>query len=399
MRTLLLCTIIFWGLTPGLLGQNSWSGQFEGKMGMFPAQLQLTQNGAQVTGELTTNAASYPLEGAITGEQLSGRSEDPLLGREMTFAAAWDGPQLVMEFYSTNIFGKEITTRCSFTRSSDSPAAAPTGPAPTSSSAPAREAQPTPATPPAEARTAVSSSPAAAGSWQGHWEGKFGLFAATLQLTRDGNQVNGEMRSVSATYQLQGTLAGNQVTGTASDDLLLRDMPLVMEFSGEQLRVQMTSTNIFGREIVSEGLFQPGQAPVAGTDRQPAGGSPSAPAAGGAPATPVPGQRDPALVGYWRYTDSYTSGDFSAATTTDMQIFADGRYLYGNGRVIGGGDAGSFDSGGGGDVTRGFWKTDNREVYTSTDGQNWERYCRYVIDGGTMMFTFPNGEKQLWYRQ
>lgn len=111
-------------------------------------------------------------------------------------------------------------------------------------------------------------------------------------------------------------------------------------------------------------------------------------------------QRDPSLVGLWHYSDSYTSGDFSMTTEKYMEVRMDGTYSYGNGRVIGGGDAGSFDSGNdGSDLLTGRWRTENGIIYIDEGYGNWTPYCGYYVEGNTLMLKFNDGSKELWYRQ
>ncbi len=110
--------------------------------------------------------------------------------------------------------------------------------------------------------------------------------------------------------------------------------------------------------------------------------------------------RDPALVGLWSYSESYTSGDFSMATEKYMEVRYDGTYSYGNGRVIGGGDSGTFDSGtDGNDVLTGRWRTENSIIYIDEGYGNWVPYASYYVEGDKLLIKFNNGEKELWYRQ
>lgn len=110
-------------------------------------------------------------------------------------------------------------------------------------------------------------------------------------------------------------------------------------------------------------------------------------------------QRDPALVGFWRYTKSYTSGDFSMVTEKYMEVRTDGTYSYGNGKVAGGGNSGSFGSGGG-DVITGKWRTENGIIYIDEGGYgNWVPYSGYYVEGNSLMLKFNNGEKEIWHRQ
>lgn len=111
-------------------------------------------------------------------------------------------------------------------------------------------------------------------------------------------------------------------------------------------------------------------------------------------------QQDPILIGLWRYSNSYTSGGFSMVSEKYMEIRADGTYSYGNGRVVGGGNSGSFDSGGGGDILTGKWRTENRIIYIDETGSgNWLPYSGYYVEGNSLMLKFNNGSKEIWHRQ
>ena len=109
---------------------------------------------------------------------------------------------------------------------------------------------------------------------------------------------------------------------------------------------------------------------------------------------------DPMLVGLWRNSNSYTSGDFGMVSEKYLEIRPDGTYSYGNGRVIGGGNAGSFDSGRGGDVITGKWRTENRIIYIDENGTgNWLPYSGYYVEGNSLLLKFGNGSKEIWHRQ
>ena len=112
-------------------------------------------------------------------------------------------------------------------------------------------------------------------------------------------------------------------------------------------------------------------------------------------------QRDPAIVGLWHYTKSYTSGDFSMVTEKYMEVRPDGSYSYGNGRAVGGGNSGSFDSGNSDDdVITGKWRTENGIIYIDEGGYgNWAPYAGYYVEGNRLLIKFDDGSKELWYRQ
>lgn len=110
-------------------------------------------------------------------------------------------------------------------------------------------------------------------------------------------------------------------------------------------------------------------------------------------------QIDPALVGSWRYSKSYVSGDFSMVTEKYMEVRPDGTYSYGNGKVAGGGNSGSFDSNRG-DIITGKWGTENGIIYIDEGGYgNWIPYSGYYVQGNSLMLKFNDGSKEIWKRQ
>lgn len=121
-------------------------------------------------------------------------------------------------------------------------------------------------------------------------------------------------------------------------------------------------------------------------------------AGGGAQAAGV--ELDPALVGRWVRRDSYVSGDFTLANERRVTLFPDGTYRFGPGRVIGGGDAGTFDSGTGGGGNGGRWRTQGQILYTMELGDmGWEPYARYYVEGNKVLLTFGNGSREIWHRE
>jgi hypothetical protein len=108
--------------------------------------------------------------------------------------------------------------------------------------------------------------------------------------------------------------------------------------------------------------------------------------------------RDAALVGHWVHSKTYQSGDFFGTTTVQMQVNADGTYLYGRGNVsLGGayiGNTGTSDQ-----VTQGQWRTQGGVVLVKEPGSSqWTPHARYHVEGASMLFTFGDGSRQLWRR-
>ncbi|HEY8509508.1 MAG TPA: hypothetical protein VIL32_14180, partial [Steroidobacteraceae bacterium] len=110
---------------------------------------------------------------------------------------------------------------------------------------------------------------------------------------------------------------------------------------------------------------------------------------------------NPALVGSWVRRESYTSGDFSMVNERRVTLFPDGTFSFGPGRVVGGGDAGTFDTGSGGESgSGGHWRTSGQILYAKEQGgMGWEPYARYYVEGNKLLLTFANGERELWHRE
>ncbi len=107
---------------------------------------------------------------------------------------------------------------------------------------------------------------------------------------------------------------------------------------------------------------------------------------------------DPRLVGRWSKSESYRSGEFTAASETLMEIAADGRFAYGAGRVLAGTAGVSGDSGRGA-VQQGEWRARGRVLSVRQPGGAWEEVGRYEVSDAGMLIYFRNGSKELWYRQ
>jgi hypothetical protein len=114
---------------------------------------------------------------------------------------------------------------------------------------------------------------------------------------------------------------------------------------------------------------------------------------------PVSVQLDPQLVGRWRYTSTYVSGDFSAASDTWLILNPDGTFEYGYGRVGAGGSSASIVTDRG-DAETGKWRAEDRVLmYQGTGSAAWQPFARYYVEGNNMMLTYDNGKRQVWERQ
>lgn len=218
-------------------------------------------------------------------------------------------------------------------------------------------------------------------SWDGQFHGDIQGTPMTLSLQTSGNALEGTIDAQGYRYTLAGTFQEGTASGKFTDPQTQGVLDFQAERNAEGVLITLTATDpMSGQQQQHILTFRQGQAPAADSS-----------------ASNTPAARDQRLVGLWSYTKSYTSGEYSFASQRKMQINPDGTYLYGDGRVAGGGPSSSVDSGGGGDVSRGQWKTEGDIIYIN-EGQQWQPYCRYYIEGYSMMLTFGDGSKQIWKR-
>lgn len=220
--------------------------------------------------------------------------------------------------------------------------------------------------------------PTLAAGFHGSFRGDLNGSPVQLRLRQQGNAVSGEMVVEGYRYTLNGEISDNELAGEFHDPTAGGSGELQGNWQGQQLLIT---------------LRVPGGQPL--QLRFSAGRAPTTAAAPRAKASAAGG--DPQLVGRWRHTDTYVSGDFSAATDKFLTILPDGSYRIGEGTFAGGtGDVSGVSSGG--DVVTGRWRTQGNIIYIQEGGSGWEPYARYYIERGTLMFTFANGKRQLWDR-
>jgi hypothetical protein len=80
-----------------------------------------------------------------------------------------------------------------------------------------------------------------------------------------------------------------------------------------------------------------------------------------------------------------------------LTISANGTYSMRTGRSAGGGAGWGASSGGGGAIASGKWKTQGKVVMVS-EGGPYQPYARYYVEAQKLMFTFSNGNREIWYR-
>lgn len=218
----------------------------------------------------------------------------------------------------------------------------------------------------------------------GTYSGQFNGQPARATLTVEGDAVAGTLDVGGYVYRIQGQQQGAGAEGEMIDQ------------DGRALQLSLKSAN---DRLTMLAQAVPG-VPLASVQIElTRGEAGSGPAADGADAAEV--ELDSALVGRWVQRDSYTSGDFSLMNERRVTLSPDGTYRFGPGRVIGGGDAGSFDSGAGGaNGDGGRWRTQGQVLYAMEYGSmGWEPYARYYVEGNKLLLTFANGSREIWHRE
>lgn len=252
-----------------------------------------------------------------------------------------------------------------------------------------------PSAPPASSPLGVMAAPPSSGSSSlaGTYAGTIDGTPASLVLQQNGASLTGVIDAGGYGYTLTGTAQGESGRGTLADPQAGSAMEFELAAQGSALTLTILATDPYSGQMQRIPFsFHRGGAAPAGPFQ-------------GAPAVGREGnvERDPALVGAWSHSDTYMSGDFSSTTRLSLHVNPDGTYLYGNGSVSIGGanEMGSYGGqSGGGDVTRGQWRTEGNIIYIMEAGSaQWAPYARYYVEGGQMVFTFGDGSKQLWSRR
>lgn len=232
---------------------------------------------------------------------------------------------------------------------------------------PGADASSAPGAPPASGSPAAA--PSGAGPFHGPFHGDDGRGGiALLRLVQQGARLDGEITALGASARLAGSVNGSAIEGQvqASDATGTFKGTL----AGATLDITFVLRGETGETVTLPMRLQRGEPKQMG-------------------------ERDPRLVGTWVKSSSYTSGDFSVATSQTCEIRADGMLTLYDGEMAGGGDAGSFSSGPsrGGVTSR--WHTQGNLLYI--DGQ---LYARFGFSGNTLGLWFSeNGKPEIWSRR
>lgn len=225
--------------------------------------------------------------------------------------------------------------------------------------------------------------PGAAAAFEGSYTGEFAGNAVRAELRENAGVVEGTVAIDGYAYRVVARPSAGRATGELQDEAGMR-VPLVMTLKRGELNLA----------IYSQGQNSPATQ-IALSRAAKAAGPPAQ-----RPERTAAAEIDPALVGHWAKSESYTSGDFSAAGETNIYLLSDGTYRFGANKLYGGGDAGSFGSEGGGGGEQGRWRTANRMIYVLDDATGqWNAFARYYIEGNSALLTYGNGKREVWKRR
>lgn len=229
--------------------------------------------------------------------------------------------------------------------------------------------------------------------WPGTYQGSISGTASVLTVSLSGSQLIGKIDASGYIYNLTGIVDAASCKGQLLDKNTGGSMEFNAQLSGNTLDLVLMVPNQYGQlnEWPLQFVRGEGSQAQSGNVNTGAYGSEQPQAGTGSE------QRDPNLVGGWRHTETYTSGEFGTVSEWYMNIYRDGSYTYGDGQIAGGSNDYSFYSGEGSGHETGKWKTENDLIYIN-EGYGWQAYARYYIEGNSMLFTFGDGSKQLWER-
>lgn len=228
-------------------------------------------------------------------------------------------------------------------------------------------------------------------SWSGTYEGQVLEYNATLNGETNGDHWTAVIDVLGYKINLDGMIQGATCEGTMTDPQTNSSVPFTASQSGSQLTITAKETDpstgleqSFDLVFTASGAaIQEEETPVTTTVTEPI-------------VKVDPSLLDRRLVGEWRYTSTYVSGDFSVATDYFMRFEPNGVVWYTDGRSAGGGSSSSFVTGEL-DVHQASWKAESKSLFFNY-GDGWSVHAKYAVDDNNMMFTFNNGNKQIWER-
>ena len=219
--------------------------------------------------------------------------------------------------------------------------------------------------------------------FDGNYIGQIQGTATRLQLATRGNSLSGNADAGGYIYNLTGTVRGDRCAGQLQDPQNGAAMAFEAALQGDTLMLDIAFTNLYTGEISNVTLqFQ----------RRTAG---SQHAGDMENRTEDHAALDPVLMGEWMRSQSMSGGGIAVVTQERLRISPDGTFLMYDSKAVG-----PMGTSQGSETLSGQWRTEQGIIHVRAAGQpNWLPYGRYIVQGGSLMFTLADGTRELWQRQ
>lgn len=229
----------------------------------------------------------------------------------------------------------------------------------------------------------MTSSTPYAGSFDGDYIGQIQGTTTSLRLATQGNVLSGNANAAGYIYNLSGTVQGHHCAGQLQDPQNGAAMGFEAALEGDTLTLSIAFPDLYAGGFNNVTLqFQ----------RQTAGSQSTPEVDDG---TTDPSHLDPILLGEWMRSQSMSGGGIAVVTQERLRINPDGTFLMYDSKAVG--PTGTIQ---GSETLAGKWRTERGIIQVKVSGQlNWLPYGRYIVQGGSLMFTLAEGTRELWQRQ
>jgi hypothetical protein len=229
----------------------------------------------------------------------------------------------------------------------------------------------------------MTSSTTHASSFDGDYIGQIQGTTTSLRLATQGNVLSGNANAAGYIYNLSGTVQGNHCAGQLQDPQNGAAMGFEAALEGDTLTLSIAFPDLYAGGFNNVTLqFQ----------RRTAGSQNTAEVDDG---TTDQSHLDPILLGEWMRSQSMSGGGIAVVTQERLRINPDGTFLMYDSKAVG--PTGTIQ---GSETLAGRWRTVQGIIHVKVSGQpNWLPYGRYIVQGGSLMFTLADGTRELWQRQ
>jgi hypothetical protein len=223
----------------------------------------------------------------------------------------------------------------------------------------------------------MTSSTSQSSGFDGDYIGQIQGTATNLRLATRGNALSGNANAGGYLYNLTGTVQGQHGAGQLQDPQNGAVMGFEAALQGDTLLLSISG----GVNNVTL-QFQRQPAGALNTDEI-------------KDRTTDHSTLDPVLLGEWMRSQSMSGGGIAVVTQERLRINPDGTFLMYDAKAVG--PTGTHQ---GSETLSGQWRTEQGIIHVKGPGQpDWMPYGRYIVQGGSLMFTLADGTRELWQRQ